>query len=369
MAKASRRVRYAVIGAGNIAQVAVLPAFAHASENSELVALVSDDPEKRAELGKRYKLEHTGGYDDLERVLADSGAQAVYIATPNSLHRAHTERAARAGMHVLCEKPMASSVADCEAMIAVTSARRLKLMIAYRLHFEEGTLSAIDLVQKGKLGQVVLFSSVFSHQVRPGDIRTRLDLGGGGLFDLGVYPINAARSLFADEPNEVIALVPPIQDARFQGVDETTSVLLRFPLGEIAQLTVSQGAASVSNYRVVGSEGDLRVEPAFEYVDAIKHYLTIDGKTHETTFDRSDQFAPELIYFSRCILDDLEPEPSGEEGLADVRVVEAALESARTGKAVKLSPFLRSARPGLSQVIKKPPVREQKTVNAPSPSK
>jgi predicted dehydrogenase len=363
-----RKVRYALVGAGNIAQVAVLPAFAHATENSELVAIISDDPLKRSELGKRYDVKHTGGYDELEQVLEASRADAVYVATPNSLHRRDTERAARRGVHVLCEKPMATSVEDCEAMIRACRDNGVKLMIAYRLHFEAGTLEAIDLVQRGELGKVKIFSSVFSHQVRPGDIRTRAELGGGGMLDLGVYPVNAVRSLLRDEPMEVFAVQPPSTDARFQDVDETVTAVLRFPRGEIAQLTVSQGATSVSSYRVVGTDAELRVEPAFEYVDPITHHVTRDGRTREKSFKRTDQFAPELVYFSRCILEGHEPEPSGEEGLADVRVVNAVFESVRSGRVVKLAPFTRARHPDTSQAMRKPPVGEQKTVHAPSPS-
>jgi predicted dehydrogenase len=364
-----RKIRYAVVGAGNIAQVAILPAFAHARENSELVAILSDDPEKRAALGKRYGVKHTGTYDELEQVLAESRADAVYITTPNSVHRRDTERAARAGVHVLCEKPLAATVEDCEAMIRVCKENRVKLMTAYRLHFEPGNLEAIQLVQSGELGKVKMFSSVFSHQVKGGDVRTRGELGGGAMLDLGVYPVNAARSLFRDEPREVLAMMPASTDPRFQEVDETITAVLRFPRGEVAQLTVSQGAASVSEYRVVGTEATLRLEPAFEYVDDIKLFVTRAERTREKTFKRGDQFAPQLIHFSSSILSDSQPEPSGEEGLADVRVVSAVLESARTGRAITLPPFTRVRHPDPRQAMHKPPVGNIETVNAPSPSK
>jgi predicted dehydrogenase len=363
-----KRVRYVVVGAGNIAQVAVLPAFKNAAENSELVGLVSGSAQKRNELAKRYGIEHTGDYDELEQVIDRARADAVYIATPNHLHREHTELAARSGAHVLCEKPMAVTVADCEAMIHATKARRLKLMIAYRLHFEEANLRAVELTQGGVLGQPKAFSSLFAHQVREGDIRWRPEEGGGGLLDLGVYPINAARSLFRDEPIEVMAMVPPVTDERFEGVDETSTAVLRFPRGQMAQLTVSQGAASVSTYRVLGTTGDLRVDNAFEYAGDITHYLTVDGKTKKTNYAKRDQFAPELLYFSSCILQNMEPEPSGEEGLADIRVVRAIMESARTGRAISLAPYIRTARPGLGQAIHRPPIKEPRTIDAPSPS-
>src|SRR5579859_3475020 len=190
------RVRYGVIGAGYIAQAAVLPAFAHARENSQLVALVSSNAEKRSELAKKYDLEHTGSYDDLEKVLDESRADAVYITVPNTEHRVFTERAARAKRHVLCEKPMAMNEVDCRAMIAATDENDVRLMIAYRLHFEEANLSAIEIARSERIGQPRFFGSEFGHVVKPDDIRWRADLGGGALYDLGTYCVNAARYLF-----------------------------------------------------------------------------------------------------------------------------------------------------------------------------
>jgi predicted dehydrogenase len=368
MTKPEGRVRYAVVGAGNIAQVAVLPAFEHAKENSELVAIVSSDADKRKALSERYRLKVTGGYDELEQVLERSGADAVYLAVPNAMHRELTERAARAGRHVLCEKPMAETVEDCEAMIAVCKEHNVRLMIAYRLHFEEANLRAVELVQSGKLGELCIFSSIFSQEVRPGDVRTKGELVGGALYDMGVYPINAARYLFRDEPDEVFATCITGSDGRFENVDQTTSAILRFPGGRVAQLTASLAAASVSSYRIVGTMGDLRVEPAFDYVRELKHYLTIGEKTSEQVFPRRDQFAPELVTFSNCVLEGREPEPSGEEGLADVRIVRAIFRSAETGKTVRLTPFSRSQRPSLAQEMHKPPVQHIEAVNAPSPT-
>lgn len=367
--KSEKKVRYAVVGVGNIAQVAVLPAFEHARDNSELVALVSGDAVKREQLPERYaSVEATGGYEELEAVLARARVDAVYIATPNTMHREFTERAARAGVHVLCEKPMAATVADCEAMIAVCREHRVKLMIAYRLHFEEANLRAIEALQTGKIGDPRIFASVFTQQVRPGDIRTREELAGGAIFDMGVYPINAARYLFREEPIAVQAVVTRSGDARFHGVDETTTAILRFPSGRVAQLTVSLGASSTDWYRVVGTEGELHAEPIYDYADTLRFTVTTGEGAREHKFRARDQFAPELLEFSRCVLEDREPEPSGEEGLADVRVVEAVLRSASEGRVVELEPWTRARRPGLEQEIREPPVDPPEPVNAPSPS-
>src|SRR5687767_14345346 len=170
-------IRYAVVGLGHIAQVAVLPAFAHAKRNSRLVALVSDDRIKRQELSRRYRVEATFSYDDYDACLEQ--VDAVYIALPNSLHAEYTIRAARAGVHVLCEKPMAVTTQECRQMVAACRRHRVRLMIAYRLHFEEINLRVVDLVRKGRIGQPKFFNSSFSMTVKPGDIRTKKDMGGG----------------------------------------------------------------------------------------------------------------------------------------------------------------------------------------------
>src|SRR5687768_6136489 len=162
-------IRYAVVGLGHIAQVAVLPAFAHARKNSILAALVSDDEEKRQELGQLYGVERTFTYAQYDDCLASGEIDAVYIALPNNMHREYTERAARAGIHVLCEKPMAQTKEDCEAMIGAAEDNHVKLMIAYRLHFEESNLRAIETVKSGKLGEPRIFISDFTMQVTDRD--------------------------------------------------------------------------------------------------------------------------------------------------------------------------------------------------------
>src|SRR5215467_1274161 len=183
------KVRYAVVGLGHIAQVAVLPAF-QTARNSELFALVSDDPLKLNKLGKKYDIEHLYPYEEYSRAL--SNVDAVYIAVPNHLHREYTERAAAAGVHVLCEKPMSPTARDCRAMIDAADQNRVKLMIAYRLHFEAGNLEAIRVAGSG-LGELRLFTSEFSQQVDDDNIRITqpAERGGGPLYDMGVYCINA----------------------------------------------------------------------------------------------------------------------------------------------------------------------------------
>ena len=368
----TRRVRYAVVGLGHIAQVAVLPAFEHAGENSELVALFSDDARKLETLGRKYRVAHRFGYDEFEEGLREAAVDAVYIALPNHLHREYTERAAAAGVHVLCEKPMAVTEGDCRAMIDACDRAGVKLMIAYRLHFEEANMKAVELIQSGRLGDPRIFNSVFTMQVREGDIRVNpRDVGGGTLYDIGIYCINAARYLFEDEPSEVIALSANNGEPRFanEGVDEMTSAVLRFPGERLATFTSSFGAADVARVQVAGTEGDIILDPAFEYAEALSHRVTIKGKTREQTFPKRDQFAPELVYFSECIRTGEDPEPSGWEGLADVRIIRALYESADTGAPVSLPAFDKRERPSLAQEMRKPAVAKPQTVNVEQPTR
>src|SRR5688572_15777724 len=291
---ASRRngvVRYALVGMGHIAQAAVLPAFAHAKRNTRLTALVSDDPGKLKALSRKYKIDGCYSYDEYEECLAH--VDAVYIALPNSMHAEYTIRAANAGVHVLCEKPMAVTVEECERMIEACRESNVKLMIAYRLHFEEINLKAVDLVRRGRIGEPKFFNSSFAMTVRRGDIRTKKELGGGTLYDIGVYCINAARYLFRAEPKEVMAISVNSGAAALDEIDESTGALLRFDGERVAAFITSFNATDVASYRIVGTKGQLHVDPAYEYAEGLAYEMTVNGKTTRKRIGKRDQFAPE----------------------------------------------------------------------------
>jgi predicted dehydrogenase len=361
------KIRYAVVGLGDLAQVAVLPAFKSA-ENSELTAIVSGDAEKRKKLGKKYRVKNVFSYDEYDQAL--SLVDAVYLVVPNHLHHDYAVRAAKAGVHVLCEKPMAVTEEECESMIQAADANGVKLMIAYRLHFEKGNLEAAQLAQSGELGDSRIFNSDFAQQVAEGNIRVTepVEKGGGPVYDMGVYCINAARNLFRAEPSSILARGANSGDKRFQKVEEMTSVIMRFPGERLATFTCSFGAADISRYTLIATKGVLTADPAYEYSSAIKYRITKDGKSSSKTFPKRDQFAAEIVYFSDCILQNKEPEPSGQEGLADVRIVRAIYESARTGKTVDLPDFPHKRWPTLQQEIHRPAHGKPETVNAESPS-
>ncbi|HEY7239425.1 MAG TPA: Gfo/Idh/MocA family oxidoreductase [Burkholderiales bacterium] len=359
-----KQVRYAVVGLGHIAQVAVLPAFGNARRNSRLAALVSGDPIKLEELGAKYHVDRRYSYERYDEMLKSGEVDAVYIATPNSLHAEYAIRAAQAGLHVLVEKPMAVTEEQCERMAEAARAARIKLMVAYRLHFERANLEAIEVARSGRIGEPRIFTSTFAMQVVPGNIRVQGALGGGTLYDIGIYCINAARGLFGDEPVEARAMAAGSAGE----VEETFSALLRFPGERCAAFTCSFGAADVSEYRITGTKGDLALEPAYEYAVALQHRLTIDGERKERRFAKRDQFAPELLYFSDCVLKNHAPEPGPEEGLADIRVIRALYRSAQTGQPVELGPYEKRERPGLEQEIRRPPIDKPRTVHTQAPS-
>jgi glucose-fructose oxidoreductase len=352
-----RQIRYAVVGLGHIAQVAVLPAFANARRNSRLAAIVSGNAGKRRQLAAKYQVERDYSYEQYDECLA-SGIDAVYIALPNHLHCEYAVRAARAGVHVLCEKPLALSEDECRRMAAAARESGVKLMTAYRLHFERANLEAGEIARSGRIGEPRLLTSTFCTPVEPDNIRARRETGGGTFWDIGIYCINAARTLFRDEPIEVLATTA----GKLGEVEETASAVLRFPGERTATFTCSFATQKVSEYRLAGAKGDLAVEPAFEYAVALRHRLTIDGETRERRFARRDQFAPELLYFSDCVLQNHQPECGADEGLADVRVIRALYQSAETGAPVELAPFEKHERPSLEQEIRRPPVEKPEVI-------
>ncbi len=362
-----KTLRYAVVGLGWIAQEAVLPAFKH-SAHSQLAALVTGDAVKATDLASAYNVP-AYGYQDFDRLLSGGDIDAVYISLPNSMHAEYATRAAEAGIHVLCEKPMAASSRECEQMIQTAESSGACLMIAYRLHFEPANLKAIEIIQSGAIGEPRTFSSSFSQNVKSGDIRLKANLAGGPLMDMGIYQINAARYLFREEPVEVAAFATrPSNDARFQEVNESVSVMLRFPGDRLAGFAMTFGGAPSDEWELVGTKGSLSLRHAFEYHQAKELVTTIGGKEHKQSFSKRDQFGGEIEYFSECILGGRQPEPSGAEGLADIRIIEALTQSISEGRPISIPPYELDARPSPDQEKKLWPVKAKKIVRAAAPT-
>lgn len=241
-------------------------------------------------------------------------------------------------------------------------------MTAYRLHFERGNLEAIETIRSGKIGEPRVFNSVFTMQVQPGNIRTRREYAGGTLYDIGIYCINAARYVFQDEPTEGFCFSASGSDRRFSKVEEMTAAMLRFPHERLAAFTASFGAEDTADFEVIGTKGKLRVIQAYEYTMPVILELTANGRTHGKTYPTRDQFAPELVYFSDCILNDREPEPSGMEGLRDVSIIRSLYQSVHTAKPAKFKVFKRRRYPDLRQEIYRPRVIKPKLVSVKSPT-
>ena len=365
-------MKFAVIGLGHIAQAAVLPAFKHARPHAELTALVSSSPAKLKALGRRYRVKNLSSYADADK-LFDSGAiDAVYIATPNTEHAEWAVRAANAGLHVLCEKPLATSVEDCERMIEACERNGVHLMTAYRLHFERCNLEVAEIVRKKRIGEARYFDSQFSMQVKAGNIRLDRELGGGPEWDIGIYCQNAARYVFADEPTQLWATTTNSGDRRFTEVHETVHVTMKFPRERIAHFVCSFGAADRSRYEIVGTKGSVVCDPAFHYAQDLSYELTLVDKTGREKktrkkFAKRDQFAPEFVHLAKCVRANRRPEPSGLEGLIDVAIIKAIHRSLATGGWAVVEAPEKRRRPSLRQEMRRPAVpREPKLVQAES---
>ena len=364
----NKKIKFAVMGLGHIAQVAVLPAFKHSSK-AQLWSLISEDPVKLKVLGKRYKIPQSRCFDmkEFPACLTKSGVHVLYLATPNDTHCELAVDALNQGSHVLCEKPLAVSVEECEKMIKASEYNSKLLMTAYRLHFEQANLEVIKLASSKKLGDLKIFNSTFTMQIKDKD-NIRLNpvfMGGGPLWDIGIYCLNAARGIFKDEPIEVFAFAATSDQKRFDSTNEMISVTMKFPHDRLASFMCSFGADSCATYDVIGTKGRVHLERAYDYATDREMDFLKDGKrSNKKIYPKRDQFAAELDYFSQCVLEDKIPEPSAFEGRADVRVIESILKSLKSSAPVKLPPSNGVSYPNPELVDNKPPVaRKPKTIH------
>ncbi len=342
-----KKIRYAVVGAGWISQIAFMPGVAQTG-NSVMTAIVSGNRANAEKLAKFHNVEHIFAYEDYDKMLRQGIVDAVYIALPNSMHADYAIRAAQAGIHVMVEKPLAVTVAECEAMIAAADKAGVWLMTAYRLHNEPATLEILDLVRRGEIGEPRIFNSVFSFNMAGGNHRLKPEHWGGPLQDIGVYCLNAARHVFASEPEEAIAVTAAGEgDERFAEVEEMIATTLRFPKSRLAHFTASFGAEMSDMYRVVGTEGKIDVEPGFRFETPVRYRLTRGSKVVEKTFPHYDHFSGMTAYFSDCIIKGQRPESDGGDGLNDVRAMLAIEAAARTGQPQKIVSAPRPSHPTL----------------------
>ncbi|HEX3435624.1 MAG TPA: Gfo/Idh/MocA family oxidoreductase, partial [Pseudacidobacterium sp.] len=318
-----RRIGYCIVALGRISMDHFMPGV-KLSKQSKITALVSGHPDKARKMAAEYNVPESAiyNYENYDEIRNNKDIDAVYIALPNSMHAEFTIRAAKAGKHVLCEKPMSTSVADAKAMIDACRQANVKLMIAYRCQYEPTNLRAIELIRQGKLGTVQAIESANGFNIRPGEWRLNKKLAGGGpLLDVGIYSLNACRYLTGEEPVEVRAYSSTIDhDGRFNEVEENTSWTMKFPSGILASCNTTYGANMNGYYRVHGSKGVLDVQSAFGYqgqqlTASFNDKTSIDEPNPATD---PSHFIKEADYFADCIFKNQEPKSDGEEGLRDM---------------------------------------------------
>jgi predicted dehydrogenase len=342
-----QRVAYAVVGLGRIALGQVIPGLAQ-SKHSRLVAVVSGDPAKANTVAREYGLDtrNVYSYATFDQMKANPAIDVVYIALPNSMHAEYTIRGARAGKHVLCEKPMATTVSDAEKMVDACKQAGKKLMIAYRIQYEPLNHVAKTMVRNRELGAVKVIEMANAQaQGTPDQWRLKQALSGGGsLPDVGIYCLNTARYLTGEEPTSVSAtMVKTPNDPRFADVPEESIIFqLRFPSGILVNAFSGYGSHRTQRYRVGAADGWIDLDPAFPYRGLRMRVARAEGKTEkveERVMEEKHQFALEMDHFSQCVRDNKQPYTPGEEGVQDMKLIAAIYESAKSGRPVALAPL------------------------------
>ena len=325
-AEDQRRIGYCIVGLGRISMDHFMPAV-KMSQHARITGIVSGHRDKAERMAAEYGVPASSiyNYENCGRMAGNKDIDAVYIALPNNMHAEYTIRAAKAGKHVLCEKPMATAVEDCEAMMDACRAAGRKLMIAYRCHLEPTNLRAIQLIREGKLGTIQAIESAFGFDCAAGEWRLSTKMGGGGpLMDVGIYSLNACRYLPGEEPASVEGYSSVIdKDGRFAEVEENLSWTMKFPSGIVASCCTTYGGTMTGFFRVHGSKGEMLVQPAFTY-DGLRLRAEMDGQPpiDEPNPARDpSHFVAEADHFAECILEGTEPKTTGEEGLRDMKLI------------------------------------------------
>ncbi|MDZ4789634.1 MAG: Gfo/Idh/MocA family oxidoreductase [Hyphomicrobiales bacterium] len=337
-----RRLRWAVVGLGAYALNQIIPSFAE-SKASRLTGLVSGDRSKAQKMAQLYGVPEKNiyGYDDFDRIADNADIDIVYIIMPNGLHAEYAIRALKAGKHVCCEKPMANTVAECEAMIAAAKQANRQLMIGYRAQYEPFNLEAMRRARDGELGAVRLVTSDHGRHLKPEEPRDQWRMvkslaGGGSLYDIGIYALQATRYLTAEEPLEVSAMMSNLKDdARFKEIEDTVVWQMRFPSGALAHCSSSYSYQGVKRFQVFGVRASVTLDPAPDYY---KHEMTIATEKLEETpqLQEGNQFAAQMDHMSMAVTNNTAVKTPGEEGLRDVRLMQAIYQAAREGRTLKL---------------------------------
>jgi predicted dehydrogenase len=336
----AKRVGYAVVGLGSISQVAVLPAFAH-SKKAKLVAVVSGDKNKAKKFAQDFGASQAYSYDELSRCLENPHIDAVYIATPPGEHEKYAVAAAKAGKHVLCEKPLAASVQQARNMVTTCRRNKVLFMTAYRKYFEPSSLALKKMITSGELGRIDIIHTLFSELRVFGDnspawLFSKKLCGGGPLTDLGVYCINTTRWLVDEDPIAATGISWVRDKRRYKQVEEGVAFRLDFKSGIILQGTVAYSAAFSSFVHIHGEKGWAELGPAFAFEEERRISGKVGGKWFAKTYKPMDEFVLEIDAFASCIQDNREPEPTGEQGLRDIIIIDAIYRAVKQRRSVEI---------------------------------
>lgn len=332
-----QRTRWAVVGLGTFAIGQVIPGFL-ASKDSRITAFVSGNRDKARDLAARYGVSKIYSYENFDQIASDKEIDCVYIVLPVGLHAEYTIRALKAGKHVLCEKPMASTAAECEAMIAAAKAAKKQLGVAYRVHFEPNNVEVARRCLSGELGQLRYFTGDAGFnanpQFPPHKWRLQKDLAGGGsMYDIGIYALNAALMCMGETPSSVSAVYAyPKDDPRFSEVEGGINWRLVFPSGLSAQGSSSYCYAGGTRQKIFGSEGAIAMDPASDYYE---QRITVHKGWDPGVVLRAGlsitQFGAQVDGFSAAARSNTAHRTPGEMGLRDIRLIEALYKSADQG--------------------------------------
>jgi predicted dehydrogenase len=344
---AQKRVGFALVGIGALSMGQLIPALQNTTKYCKCIAFVTGHREKNLPLAQRLGIapEHVYTYENFDTIKDNPEVDVVYVVLPNSMHMEYTIRAARAGKHVLCEKPMANSVEECQKMIDACKAAKRKLMIAYRMQYEPLTLKLIDMCRDperiGKIEHIDAVCSANRLNDRYESVwRIQKPLSGGGaLMDMGIYALQSARYLSGEEPIEVKTTKydPPDggTSGPFRDVERNIVFDLTFPSGATA--TVASSYTERGNRtQLTAAKGDLDLNPLMNYSGNRAYYTPRAGARQEIQYTWANHFAAEMDDFAQCILQEKQTRTPGEIGLQDMKIIMAAYESARTGRPVKL---------------------------------
>ncbi len=339
----ARRLGVAVVGLGHLSLEQIIPGFAE-SRSVRLAALVSGERDKARAIAAQHGLDEKNLYDyaGFDRLKDNPDVDIVYIVLPNSMHAEFTQRAAQAGKHVLCEKPMATSVADAQRMVDSCREAKRSLMIAYRLQYDPVHRQLIAMTRAQEFGPVrVIQAANGQNDAANGQWRQiRAMAGGGSLPDVGLYCLSAFRYLTGEEPVEVTGqITQPKDDARFREVEDVCAFTLRFPSGILATGLSNYSAHENRALRVMAADAWYGADPAFGYDNLMLQVGRKQGRSNVLEQRRlapHNQFATEMDAFAEAIRAGREPHTPGEEGLADMRLIEAIYQAAAGGNVVRL---------------------------------